>query len=51
LDLEVQPAHGLDLAVVGLPQVAALDDAVHALDSTVATDPQGGREEQVFPQF
>src|SRR3989442_9298262 len=30
-DLEVQPANGLDLAVVSLPQVAALDGRGHAM--------------------
>jgi hypothetical protein len=30
LNLEVQTAHGLDLTVVGLPQVATLDSGSHA---------------------
>src|ERR1700746_812538 len=33
LDLEVQPAYGLDFSIVGLTQVAALDRNGHGIES------------------
>ena len=35
LDLEVQPTHSLDFAVISLAQIAALDGGGHAVHSNV----------------